>query len=148
MDDDLVQESLLQTLAGDVRAEDDNIAAIGSLLRDGHGLLDADVHETPGNALDDWRDGPADRGATRRTVPGRRRRRTRLQAILHVLRSPADQEGPVEETTLSTVSRDPASVPKAQLMSSFGPAMKPSRLIIVCQSSCPSHSCSDAIHPF
>ena len=47
MDDDLVEESILQALPGDVRAEDDNVAVAGRLLGDGHRLLDADVQETP-----------------------------------------------------------------------------------------------------
>ena len=37
-----------------------------------------------------------------------------------------------------TVSPDPDSTPKAQLISSCGPEMKPSRLIIVCQISLPT----------
>ena len=58
-----------------------------------------------------------------------------LQAVLDVL-LPQKRTG--RSGNLMTVARDPASSANAQLMSSFGPAMKPSRLIIVCQSTLPT----------
>src|SRR5919197_5630148 len=57
VDDDLVEESFLQALPGDVRAEDDNVPLAGRLLGDGHRLLDVDVQKAPGDALDDRRVG-------------------------------------------------------------------------------------------
>ena len=92
VDDDLVEESVLQALPGDVRAEDDNVAVAGRLLGDGHRLLDADVQETSGDALDDGRIGRRvvsrheERSSERAAIePG-------LQAIPYVLRSAADEE--------------------------------------------------------
>jgi len=44
--DHLIRKSCFEALPCDVRAQDDNIAASGSLLRDGRGLFDAHVQET------------------------------------------------------------------------------------------------------
>jgi hypothetical protein len=92
--DHLIQKFCLETLPCDVRAQDDNIAAIGGLLRDGHRVFDADVQETAGNALHDRRFGRGivsqheERSAERAAVEAR------LNAVLHVLRAPPDQKRP------------------------------------------------------
>jgi integrase/recombinase XerD len=47
-------------LAGDIRAEDDNVAVPGRLTGDGHRLLHIDVQKPPGDTLDDTTAAPSE----------------------------------------------------------------------------------------
>lgn len=138
VDDDLIEKAGLESLPGDVRAENDHVGAPGRLLGERYRPLDRDVDELAGDALDHGRLGG-------RVVTKNEERPTkgaaiepRLQPILDVLRPPTDQQGsrPPQDLVDRLPSSSPSS-PNAQLMSSFGPAMNPSRLIIVCQSTLP-----------
>src|SRR5215475_7359946 len=94
MHDDLVQKPGLESLPGDIGAQDDYIRTIGGLLGKCHRLLDTHVDELAGHALHD-------RGLRRRVVAQHEERpakgasvEARLQAILDILRAPANQQRP------------------------------------------------------
>jgi hypothetical protein len=52
--DDLVEKVGLETLARDVGAQDDDVAAFGRLLGELYGLLDRDVEELAGDRRSSW----------------------------------------------------------------------------------------------
>jgi hypothetical protein len=90
--DDLVEKARLEALPGDVRAENGDITAASRLFRDVHGLLDADVEELPGDALDNRRLGGR--------IVAKHEERTAegaavepwLQSVFNVLGPSADQQ--------------------------------------------------------
>lgn len=90
--DDLVEKPSLKTLAGDVGAEDYHIRAIRGPLDACHRILDPHAEELAGHTLHDRR-------LRRRVVTQHKEWPTesasieaRLQAVLHILRAPANQQ--------------------------------------------------------
>ena len=130
--DDLVQKPGLEALPGDVGAQDDDVRAIGSRLGERHRLFNAHIEKVPVAPLTtggcfggSWR--------SSKNGPRRRLRRSPSEAILDILGRPATSDAPVDRTTSSTVWSDPLVDVQTHPMSSSGPAMKPSRLDIVCR---------------
>ena len=92
MHDDLVEEVGSEALPGDVRAEDDHVAALGCTFRNGHRFVDPNVDESTRH--------PLHNGRRRRWLMAQYEERTTkgtavepgMQPVFNILRSSADKQ--------------------------------------------------------